>query len=181
MFRIGLAPRFILFSSLLILTTSLSLSAFFLRHYAQSQDLRTKQHGISLARNLAHNAELGVLTRNAGMLDELGEGLFQESDVIGVAIVDSEGNPLLDERKDMARPGRLVALPRVDIIPVGGGEVRIGPFGEEGSGRVDAYEVSCPVFTRRGTRRNEEIGFLLEEQESASQRLETIGYARIML
>jgi len=181
MFRFGLAPRFILFSSLLILTTSLSLSVLFLRHYARSQDQRTREHGISLARNLAHNAELGVLTRNGEMLNELGEGLFQESDVIAVAIVDNEGNPLLDERKEMARSGRLIARPRVAIIPMGGGEVRIGPFGEEGSGRVDAYEVSCPVFTRRGTRRNEEIGFLLEEQESATQRLETIGYARIML
>ncbi|MGH9866915.1 MAG: ATP-binding protein [Candidatus Polarisedimenticolia bacterium] len=177
----SLALRFIIFIWLLVLATSLTLSGFFLRRYAGSQDQETREHGISLARNLAHNAELGVLTRNSTLLHELAVGLFQEGDVIGVAVVDSEGNPLLEERRHEVAVRSLVARPGVETMEVGAGQVRITPFAAEGSGAVDAYEVATPVFTRRGARHNEEIGFLLEEQESADRRLETIGYARIML
>ena len=181
MFRVSLALRFIVFISLLILATSLSLSVLFLYHYTTSEDQVIRDRGISLARNLAHNSELGVLTRNAGLLKELAEGLFQESDVIAVAVVDSESNPLLDDRRSGQGPRRLIALPSVETKQVGAGEARIGPFTFEGADSVEAYEVSYPVFTRRGDRHNEEIGFLLEEEESSNRRLETIGWARVTI
>ncbi|HKY33978.1 MAG TPA: ATP-binding protein [Candidatus Polarisedimenticolia bacterium] len=177
----SLALRFIIFISLLILATSMTLSVFFLYHYAGRQDEQTRQHGVSLARNFAHNSELGVLTRNGELLKELGAGLFQEPAVIAVAVVDVDGHPLLDERRENFPPGRLIAQPSVEVRQVGAGQVRIGPFAARGGGRTEAYEVSYPVFTRRGTRHNEEIGFLLEEEESSDRRLETIGYARITL
>jgi len=181
MVRVSLALRFIVFISLLILATSLSLSVLFLYHYTTEEDQLIRNKGISLARNLAHNVELGVLTRNAVLLKELAEGLFQESDVIAVAVVDAESNPLLDDRRTGHGGAHLIALPNVQTRQVGGGEARIGPFTFEGATGVEAYEVSYPVFTRRGDRHNEEIGFLLEEEESSSHKLETIGWARVTI
>ncbi len=181
MLRSSLALRFIILTSLLILATSMTLSIFFLTRLAEAQDYEEREDGVSMARNLAHNAELAVLTRNASLLHELGVGIFQEEEVIGVTVVDTEGNPLMDEWRRRQPSRDLVARPSVQTILVGAGEVRITPFAMPGSRKIEAYEVSCPVFTRRGTRHNEEIGFLLEEEESSNHRLETIGYARVML
>ena len=179
MFRISLALRFIVFISLLILATSLSLSVFSLYRYAEVEEEQLRQRGISLTRNMAHNAELGVLTRNVDLLRELGEGLLNEADVLSVVVVDADGNPLLESRRPGQSPPRFTALPGEVTRQVGAGEARITAFAAEGSARKEAYEISYPVFTRRGERHNEEIGFLLEE-ESAPNRLETIGYARVM-
>ncbi len=181
MVRFSLALRFIVFISLLILTTSLSLSIFFLVRETAEEDEHLRQQGISLARSLAHNAELGVLTRNTRMLQELAAGLFQEPDVISVTVVGPDGNPLIEARKPGAGATRLIALPDVESKQVGAAQARIGPFTVEGSGRTESYEVSYPVFTRRGQRQNEEIGFLLEEEESSDRKLEAIGHVRVML
>ncbi len=181
MVRVSLALRFIVFISLLVLATSLSLSLFFLAREAAEEGERIRMQGVSLARNLAHNAELGVLTRNAQLLRELAAGLLQESNVIAVAVVDAAGAPLLDERRAEAEADGLTALPGVESVLVGAGEARVDPFARLDSGEIDAYEVSYPVFTRRGERHNEEIGFLLEEEEAAERRLESIGRARVMV
>ncbi|HET6373155.1 MAG TPA: ATP-binding protein [Candidatus Polarisedimenticolia bacterium] len=181
MVRVSLALRFIVFTSLLILATSLSLSVFFFVQETRSEDEEIRLKGISLARNLAHNAELGVLTRNGALLRELAKGLLQEGDVISVAVTDAEGNPLLDEKRATAAGRNLQALPEVQSVQVGAGEARIVPFSLSGGDGTEAYEVSYPVFTHRGDRRNEEIGFLLEEEEDAARKLETIGHARLVL
>ncbi|HEY3176553.1 MAG TPA: ATP-binding protein [Candidatus Polarisedimenticolia bacterium] len=181
MVKISLALRFIVFISLLILAASLSLSFFFLYRYEAEKDEDFRHRGVSVARNLAHNAELGVLTRNSGLLHELAAGLLQETNVISVAVADSDGNPLLDERRAGESQAALIALPNRAERQVGAGEARIAAFAREGAARTEAYEVTYPVYTRRGTRHNEEIGFLLEEEESASNRLETIGYVRVMI
>jgi len=181
MVKASLALRFILFISLLVLATSASLSLFFLLEYSNLQDAHIRRHGMSLARNLAHNAELGVLTRNGGLLRELGAGLFHDQDVISLSVVDAEGAPLLEERRSALHVKPLISLPGAYAEPVMGGEARVEPFTIEGSGRVEAYQMSYPVFTRRGTRRNEEIGLLLEEESRPGRGLEAIGQARVTL
>lgn len=180
MIRISLALRFIVFISLLILATSLSLSVFSLYRYAAVEEEELRQRGISLTRNLAHNAELGVLTRNVDLLRELSEGLLNEVDILSVVVVDADGNPLLESRRPGQSLPRFTALPGEVTQQVGAGEARMTAFAAEGSARKEAYEISYPVFTRRGERHNEEIGFLLEEQESVANRIETIGYVRVM-
>ena len=77
MLKASLARRFIVFSSLLTLVTSLSLSFFMLTRQRGEWDEHIRQRGVSLARNLAHNAELAVLTRNRDLLLDLSEGLLQ--------------------------------------------------------------------------------------------------------
>jgi len=175
--RTSLAIRFILFTSTLVLLTALTLGAFSLMRYESRQDEQIRHKGVSLVRSLAHNAELGVLTRNPAILNELARGLFQDEDVIGVSVVDREGALLLDERID-ASPGRLVAI--ADLGDYGDGTVRLGGFAEEGKRPIIAYEMTCAVFTQRGGRQDEEVGFL-EEPSTVSGSKEMIGYARVML
>jgi sensor histidine kinase regulating citrate/malate metabolism len=94
MLKASLARRFTIFNSLLILATSLSLSLFILAREQTEEDAKIRQRGISLTRNIAHNAELGVLTRNADLLKDLADGLLQEVDIRSVTVTDMEGVPL---------------------------------------------------------------------------------------
>ncbi len=181
MLRVSLAVRFIVFISLLVLVTSISLGVFAVFHLARDHDEQVREQGISLVRNFAHNAELGVLTRNSDMLGELGAGLFQVNEVISVAVVDVDGIPLLDERRGERREADLRALPASKAVLAGANEVRIVPFASAGTQHTEAYEFSYPVVTRRDDTTNEELGFLLEQDRQRGGKLETIGYARVMI
>ncbi|MFQ5700486.1 MAG: HAMP domain-containing protein, partial [Acidobacteriota bacterium] len=178
--RFSLAFRFIGFISLLVLATSVSLSAFFLVHYASSQDRQLRQEGVSLIRSFAYNAELGVLTRNKGLLHELAVGLFQEPDVVSVKVSDGEGVPLLEEDR-----GGTEDKSRWQVVAGGPMQAdrraRISALRREGSRGIVAYEVSYPVFTQRATHQNEEIGFMLEPGELGEHNREQIGVASVTL
>ena len=179
--RVSLALRFIVFISLLILATSLTLSVFMLAREEAAEDRQLRDRGVSLARNLAYNAELGVLSHNKKLLFELAVGLLREADVVSVAVTDSEGQILLQESADVTLTSSLIPLTTVETKTVGIGVAVIAPFTQEGSDRTEAYEVTFPVFTLREQRRNEEIGFLLEENLNADGNLEAIGHVRVML
>jgi signal transduction histidine kinase/ActR/RegA family two-component response regulator len=180
MLRASLARRFIVFISLLILATSASLSLFLLAREHAEHDENIKLRGVSLARNLAHNAELGVLTRSPQLLRELAEGLLMEPDVVSVTVTDAEGDLLMEETASEARTTGLIAKPDREPRMVQDTPVSITPFTLKGGGRTEAYEVTFPVFTRRGERRNEEIGFLLTEEDVPAQ-LEAIGHVSVVL
>ena len=89
--RIGLALKFYLFISGLIILTSLILSWFFVNN--QSAQLRSAliKRGNSLARNLAHNSEYGVLIANEELLVKLAKGLLEEEGLVFCSIEDREG------------------------------------------------------------------------------------------
>jgi signal transduction histidine kinase/CheY-like chemotaxis protein len=179
MSRSGLAFRFTLLTSLLILTTSLALSIFVLWNYRRREAAEISQRGITLARNLAHNSELGVLTRNRELLRELVGGLFQEPDVDEVSVRDAAGAVLLSETREGKAPRPMVAVADPAHVSAGAGMARISQLALSPGDGPSALEIAYPVFTRRGRRANEEIGFLLEEEESANGRLETVGEARV--
>jgi signal transduction histidine kinase/CheY-like chemotaxis protein len=183
MLRASLARRFIVFSSLLVLATSSSLSLFVLAHEEREHDEHIRRRGLSLARNLAHDAELGVLTRNRELLLDLARGLIGEPDVLAVTVTDAEGLLLMRQTQGTAREATeapLVARADVETSGLGAARASITRFTRDGSTRTEAYEVGFPVFTRRGERRNEEIGLVLEDAES-SEQLEVIGQARVRL
>jgi signal transduction histidine kinase/ActR/RegA family two-component response regulator len=180
MLKASLARRFIVFISLLILGTSLSLSLLMLAREQRERDEFIKQRGVSLARNLAYNAELGVLTRSHQLLLELAEGLLREPDVVAVAVTDSEGVRLLEVAASGVSTAELTASARVESREVGSAQASITPFTLRSDDRVEAYQVTFPVFTRRAERENEEIGLLLPEDD-ASAKLEAIGHVRVLL
>ena len=95
--RAGLARRFIVFASLLVLVTSLSLSLVVLARQQVKHDKQIRRRGVSLARSLAYNAEAGVLTRDGDLLHDLAGGLLRESDVLSVTVTDNDGEILLQD------------------------------------------------------------------------------------
>ncbi len=173
--RSGLAARFILSTSLLILTSSAAISLFYLWRWRLDETGEIREKGIVLARNLAYNSELGVLTRNRELLSELATGIFLEQDVVQVTVHDTRGEVLLDELRNGYAPRRMVDLRDPEHLPVGAGMARLTSRARSAGGRPEIVEACYPVFTRRGNRTNEEIGFLLEEQAASDSRLEAIG------
>lgn len=178
MLRASLARRFIVFSSLLILATSLSLSLFTLAREENEEHARIQRRGISLARNLAHNAELGVLTRNESLLTGLAAGLLQEDDIRSVRVTDVDGILLSASQADHT-PDRLTHLGASQRRSVGSWQATLTPMTDGNSKRVQAYEVSFPIFTRRQARHDEEL-FLLEA-EADGGTLERIGEAHVIV
>ncbi|MEE8386049.1 MAG: HAMP domain-containing protein, partial [Dehalococcoidia bacterium] len=174
--RIGLRLKFIVLISLLILITSVMLSQFFLDHLEteESQDLR--RLGVSIARNLAFNAELGVLARNRPMLLNLTQGPLQEPQVVYVRVYDREGEELARQNTFdgliLSRPGG----ERVDTgtTPGAWGELVSMRLSAPGREEFDAVEIRVPVTTVSSLVADEEIGFLLES-EAAPAVVEVIG------
>ena len=179
--KTGLAVRFVLSTSLLILTTSATISFFYLWRWRLDDTSEIHDKGVVLARNLAYNSELGVLTRNHDMMAELAAGIFQEDDVLQVSVRDASGNILYDEERGGYQPESMIALRDPDIVPAGAGLATLTSRARSASGREEVVEACYPVFTRRGTRSNEEIGFLLEEKAASDSRLEAIGNACVVV
>jgi C4-dicarboxylate-specific signal transduction histidine kinase/CheY-like chemotaxis protein len=180
MLRASLARRFILFISVLVLATSMSLSLFMLAREQGENDRQIRQRSVSLARNLAHNAELGVLTRNHELLLDLAQGLLREPDVDRVTVTDADGSLLMEEGSNEPNTPRLVASTNPEVHETEEARFTITPFTQQDSERTEAYEVTFPVFTRRDERQNEEIGFLLPTEQTPN-RLEAIGQVRVRL
>jgi len=177
--RSGLTVRFTILTSLLVLITAGTISLFALWRYEVNQTVEIRQRGITLARNLAYNSELGVLTKNRKLLSELVAGIFQEKDIVDVTVSDLAGDILLDNHREGYDHPAMVALRDPESIEVGAGFARVSALSRQPAGNPEILEVTYPVFTRRGNRANEEIGFLLEEEEASQNRLETVGEVKI--
>lgn len=101
MFTNKLAPKFILSISLLIAFTAAFLSSYIIWHEARTIQSERTNYADSLARNLAYNAEYGVLTRNKEILENLITGIMKEKDVISVEITDKDGRIMSAYGKDI--------------------------------------------------------------------------------
>ena len=103
--RIGLQVKFILLTSLLILLTAVTLSRFFLVHLERKESSNLEALGLTISRNLARNAELGLFTRNRVMLEDLCQGPLQSEDVVYIRVLDESGQEIvaLDSVPDVVR------------------------------------------------------------------------------
>lgn len=171
--RIGLQFKFTLLTSVLILLTAITLSRTFLGHLERKESANLEALGLTISRNLARNAELGLLTRNREMLTDLCQGPLQSEDVAYVHVLDRSGEKMvaLDAVPDVAR--RLLQTPEAAAMrhPDPGGEVFPMQLFLPEKGAVEGIEVRVAVFTA-GPEYADEVGFLLEEPaEPASQEL----------
>jgi len=177
--RFGLGLKFIVLVSLLILITSFGLSRVFLSHLEKEEADNQRTLGLTLARNLAYNAELGVLTRNREMLADLCRGPMHDTEVAYLRVLGASGELLasadaeaglqITADPDAPAPGGMLG----DAVRV---SIRI-PNREP----LDGLEVRVPVTTTGREQRNAEVGFLLEASEDGSRRRETIGTAVVGL
>ena len=95
---LGLKWRLILGVSALLLTSSLLLSIFLIGEFSDTAIDGLQQRGSSLARNLAYNAEFGVMLENTSELNALISGVLIEHDILFVQI-DAVDGKLLAEGK----------------------------------------------------------------------------------
>ncbi len=173
--HLGLKAKSVLTISFLILVTSVILSVFLIEKQSSMIQMELEKRGDSMVRNLAHNAEYGVLVENEALLLNLMEGLYQEEEVVYINIRDRRGNILAEWergtefhqvhsklRPDDAPPPS--TLPSKEYYVVSGQEF---------------YDFSCPIKTTRVERSKEEVGLLLEDKNAAVTRKKQIGLAEI--
>lgn len=88
---LGLKWRLIFGVSLLLLASSVLLSMFMAGQFSDAAMEGLQRRGTSLARNLAYNAEFGVMLENAAELDGLVAGLLRDNDVLFAEIYTKDG------------------------------------------------------------------------------------------
>ncbi len=94
--HLGLKTKSVLTISFLILVTSVILSVFLIERQSSMIQMELEKRGKSMVRNLAHNAEYGVLVENEALLLNLMEGLCQEAEVIYINVWDRTGEILAE-------------------------------------------------------------------------------------
>ncbi|UCB52083.1 MAG: HAMP domain-containing protein [Candidatus Zixiibacteriota bacterium] len=173
--HLGLKAKFVLTISFLILVTSVILSVFLIERQSSMIQMELEKRGELMVRNVAHNAEYGVLVENKPLLLNLMEGLYQEAEVAYISILDRRGNVLAEWdrnaefRKVHARTQSgdgtpPATLPSKEYFVFQGQEF---------------YNFSCPIKTTRVERSNEQVGLLLEGKNAAVTRKKQIGLAEI--
>lgn len=173
--HLGLKAKSVLTISSLILVTSVILSVFLIERQSSMIQMELEKRGKSMVRNLAHNAEYGVLVENEALLLNLMEGLCQEAEVIYINVWDRTGEILAEWDRgaefhrvhsqilsDHARAS--VTLPSKEYFVFKGEEF---------------LNFSCPVRTTRVERSKEEVGLLLEGKNAAITRKKQIGLAEM--
>lgn len=109
--NLNLAQKFFIPVSFLIILASSVFSFFFLHHEIKIIKSERINYADSLARNLAYNAEYGVLTKNFEILYDLVKGVMKERDVIMVQIVDINGKVLVTSGENKEQKFFLSSIP----------------------------------------------------------------------
>src|SRR5262245_43154652 len=100
--RVSLKVKAMAFISLMILAVGASLSWYLLRQTREVLTEELQKRAISLAQNLAHTSQYGVLTEDEVILHQLIEGTLQEDSVLFVLIADTTGKVLAQQLKPKA-------------------------------------------------------------------------------
>ena len=99
--RFGIHIRLLFAAVMLITATTVTLGYMGLTVTRQFALSRFENRMNSLAQYLALNCELRVLLGQKNALEELGQNLLSEDDVVKVSIEDEKGNSLAEAEKSM--------------------------------------------------------------------------------
>jgi len=178
---LGLKWRLILGVSLLLLASSVLLSIFMAGQFSDAAMEGLQRRGTSLARNLAYNAEFGVMLENAKELEGLVAGVLSDNDVLFAEIYTKDG-------------ALLTRSVRSDIdtinIRVDGNEIDFHkPINMEGqevltwkcrlSDGKDYVEFLSPVYTQKANVSKEELGSTAPRRDKANKNKVIIGYVHM--
>lgn len=175
--QVGLKTKFVLTISSLILVTSVILSVFLIQKQSLLIRRELDKRGESMARNLAHNSEYGVLVESEQLLFSLMEGLFPEEEVVHVAIQDRSGTLLVDwgrTEKYHQVYGEKLSVPTQSLMDRATSKQYFEANGQE------LVNFSCVIKTTRVDRSKEEVG-ILEGKKDLVTREEIIGVAHVGL
>lgn len=181
-FRLGLMGKFVISISVLMIASSTSLGWFFLRHVRLMAEYELVEDGKFLSRHVAEKCELGVLTENAAILEEiLGEALDDE-DVVQAWVSNQEGEILVELKSFSFLPSR-----RTLPVSVQGSLVTPQEAGIRVEKRysrklsTNLYDITIPVLTLKRGEVEEEVTFLFENGGERSHRWESVGSVTLSL
>ena len=114
----SLRTKFVLFISLIIITTCSSLSWYFIRSHTDSMTSQVFGRGSILVKNLAYNSRFGVFTEDQVILNQYIEGVMEVEEVVYVVITGPEGKVLAAKSKGtLIDRKRLTRTPATSLYP----------------------------------------------------------------
>ena len=168
----GIRTKMTIIFVMLFSLTIISYSLILLGQERKLMERGLFQRVVSLARNLARNAEYGVLIENEKLLLELIKGVLGEDDIVYVSILDKAG-------KVLAREGdKMGAIPSFVPRPQENGKIMVDTFPTRGKNIY--YEIVLPIKTTSKKMATKENLLFLEEPEEKNRTME-IGTVRIGL
>lgn len=181
-FRLGLMGKFVISISVLMIASSTSLGWFFLRHVRLMAEDELVESGKFLSRHVAEKCELGVLTENTALLEEILGKALNDEDVIQAWVSNQEGEILAELKSFFFLPSR-----RTFPVSVSGSLVTPGEAGVRIEKRysrklfTNLYDITIPVLTLEGGEVEEEVTFLFEDGGERSHHWESIGSVTLSL
>ena len=179
---VGLKWRLIIGVSALLVVSSLLLSMFLLEEFSQTAAFGLQQRGSSLARNLAHNAEFGVMLEISSELDGLIQGMLTEPDLLFAQIYNVDGVLLTQGVRDDISPNDIATdkhgLESGDTLITGDHNVSTREMML--SGNIECIEIISTVVAHKPDVAKEELGSATTTKVSGD-RGEKIGYVRIAI
>ncbi|MFH2036211.1 MAG: ATP-binding protein [Candidatus Zixiibacteriota bacterium] len=92
----GLRVKFVLVVSGVIIASMLTISGYLISRQNDIYRTELEKRGLSLVKNLAYNAEYGVIVEASYELEDLIKGIVRENDIIYVTILSSDGSVLAE-------------------------------------------------------------------------------------
>jgi len=156
-FRIGFVAKFVLFTALIIILTSVSLSFFHIHRYRAWNYRQLANWGSSIANNLSADSELAVLASDRNELNKLARNVLRDEDVVYCRIEDSRG-------KILAEDGSLPVGDVANNRPVDSSSFAA----MNNSGGDNYYLFKTPVITRKIVTGHEDLAFSAEADEAST-------------
>ena len=155
-FRIGFVAKFVLFTALIIILTSVSLSFFHIHRYRAWNYRQLANWGSSIANNLSADSELAVLASDRNELNKLARNVLRDEDVVYCRIEDSRG-------KILAEDGSLPVGDAANNRPVDSSS--FAAMNNSGGGNY--YLIKAVVTTREIVAGHEDLAFSAEAEEDS--------------
>ncbi len=179
--RMGLKWRLILGVSALLVVSSLLLSAFLLEEFTETTIDGLTARGSSLARNMAHNAEFGVMLEISSELEGLVSGMMSEPDVLFAQIY-GKNQKLLIEQHQPYIPSPVLTpanLPEqiASLHDLVGHQVY--SHRDKLSGNEQYLEFFVPIIEHKNELSREELGVTTAKQADGAGDI--IGFVRLGL
>ncbi len=176
--RVGMKWRLIIGVSALLLISSLLLSMFLLEEFSESAIDGLKDRGQSLTRNMAHNAEFGVMLEIGSELEVLVSGVLSEPEILFAQVYAANGR-VLHEGMQSGIGFELIRMddPLAHFPAMFGSGSANAAFHEHTlTNGASFIEVVAPVRSHKAEVSREELG---QTTPANSDPGEIIGYVRI--
>jgi two-component system NtrC family sensor kinase len=180
---LGLKWRLTLGVSALLVASSAMLSIFLIGEFSDSATEGLKRRGSSLAKNLAYNAEFGVMLESAPELNSFISGILSEKDILFAEVYTKDGTLLAEgvkpgiKESEIGNASELLDLTKP--VNMEGEEVLFRDCHlQDGK---DHIEILSPVRSLKVNVSKEELGSATPQSEKASKSAEIIGWVRIAI